>query len=72
MTNTLRDSCYVEEVFSTDYSIRSMYDFEFRDTFLPIRSERIGFKDETELVKYQAELSHLYIHDTITLKNNGK
>jgi len=72
MTNTLRDSCYVEEIFSTDYSIRSMYDFEFRDTFLPIRSEKIGFKDETELLKYQSELGNLYIYDTITVKNNGK
>lgn len=65
---TTEPTCSVEDIFSTDYEIRSMYEWEFRDIYLPLRCEKSGITSEIELVKYTNELNKLFIEDSITLK----
>lgn len=68
LMKTTEPTCSVEQIFATDYDIRSMYEWEFRDIYLPLRCEKSGITNEIELIKYTNELNKLFIEDSITLK----
>ena len=70
LMTTENAECRTKEIFSTDYSIRPMYEWEFRNIYLPLRCEKSGITNEIELVKYTNELNKLFIEDSITLKEN--
>lgn len=65
---TTNPTCSVEQISSIDYEIRPMYEWEFRDIYLPVRCEKSGITSEIELVKYINELNKLFIEDSINLK----
>lgn len=69
LMKTTEPTCSVEQIYSTDYDIRSMYEWEFKDVYLPLRCEKSGITNENELVEYSNELNHLFIEDSIKLKN---
>ena len=64
---TTKNACVVDQIYSTDYSIRPMNKCEFRDIYLPLRCEKAEIKSEFELKKYTDELHRLYIEDRIVL-----
>lgn len=68
LMTTEESTCQVEQIFSTDYIIRPMYEWEFRDIYLPLRCEKSDITNENELVEYSNELNKLFIEDSIKLK----
>lgn len=64
--------CITKKINSNNYKIRSMYEWEFRDIYLPTRCKRIEIRSEIELINYETELQRLFIEDTIKIKKNGK